>query len=70
MHQDALWKHGKDDDYTDNGYWGVPPWIKHELSRHRTPNVSFPWPIDEVTRGNWFCAYLSEEVGEGFQVTK
>ena len=39
MHQDVLWQAGP---LEDQGYWGIPKWIKAKLDPPENP---FPWPF-------------------------
>ncbi len=59
MHQDVLWQAGSNQ---DQGYWGVPKWIKDKLDQ---PSRLFPWPFTG-TPWAWECGYLTEEVSRGF----
>ena len=59
MHQDVLWQAGPNE---DQGYWGVPKWIKNKL---KMPKNLFPWPFSG-TPWAWECGYLTEEVSRGF----
>ena len=58
MHQDVLWQAGE---YEDQGYWGVPKWIKDKLEK---PKNTYPWPFLNIT--SWACGYFTEEVSQGF----
>ena len=58
MHQDVLWQAGSNE---DQGYWGVPKWIKNKLEM---PKRLFPWPFTQIAA--WECGYLTEEVSRGF----
>jgi len=52
MHQDVLWQAGENE---DQGYWGVPPWIKHKVDN---PDHYFPWPMINPTV--WECGYFTQ----------
>ena len=45
----------------DEGYWGVPPWVKHKME---PPEHLFPWPLKEPRV--WDCGYFTEEISHGF----
>ena len=53
MHQDVLWKAGPNDD--KDGYWGVPPWLKHQVPQSQH---AFPWPMGKLK--NWICGYFTQ----------
>ena len=50
--QDVLWQAGENE---DEGYWGVPPWIKHKVDN---PGHYFPWPMKKPTV--WECGYFTQ----------
>ena len=58
MHQDVLWQAGQNE---SEGYWGVPPWIKHKVD---PPQHAFPWPM--VKPSVWECGYFTQEISQGF----
>jgi hypothetical protein len=58
MHQDVLWQAGPNE---TEGYWGVPPWIKHKVD---DPDHYFPWPM--VQPNAWECGYFTHEISQGF----
>ena len=58
MHQDVLWQAGPNE---SEGYWGVPPWIKHKVG---PPQHDFPWPM--VNPSVWECGYFTQEISQGF----
>ena len=45
----------------DEGYWGVPPWVKHKME---PAEHLYPWPLKEPKV--WDCGYFTEEISHAF----